>query len=95
MAGPSLSAFPETLALLKWRSEGERAPRPIDDDPMTPPNPGADRTHDADPGPQVLERPRPPRQYPAAYKLRILAEYGRLNKAGKGALLRREGCTPR
>ena len=43
------------------------------------------------PDPQVPERPRPPRQYPAAYKLRILEEYERLDKAGKGALLRREG----
>ena len=41
--------------------------------------------------PEVPERPRPPRQYPAAYKLRILAEYEQLDKAGKGALLRREG----
>jgi transposase len=43
------------------------------------------------PDPQVPERPRPPRQYPAAYKLRILEEYERLEEAGKGALLRREG----
>jgi transposase len=43
------------------------------------------------PDPEVSERPRPPRQYPAAYKLRILAEFERLDKAGKGALLRREG----
>jgi transposase len=43
------------------------------------------------PDPQVPERPRPPRQYPAAYKLRILEEYEQLDKAGKGALLRREG----
>ena len=43
------------------------------------------------PDPQVPERPRPPRTYPAAYKLRILGEYGQLDKAGKGALLRREG----
>src|ERR671930_845201 len=43
------------------------------------------------PDPQVPERPRPPRQYPAAYKLRILEEYERLDKQGKGALLRREG----
>ncbi len=43
------------------------------------------------PDPEVPERPRPPRQYPAAYKLRVLAEYERLDKAGKGALLRREG----
>src|SRR5881396_3335906 len=41
--------------------------------------------------PEVPERPRPPRQYPAAYKLRILEEYEQLDKAGKGALLRREG----
>jgi transposase len=43
------------------------------------------------PDPQVPERPRPPRTYPAAYKLRILEEYERLDKQGKGALLRREG----
>jgi transposase len=43
------------------------------------------------PDPQVPERSRPPRPYPAAYKLRILEEYERLDKAGKGALLRREG----
>ena len=29
--------------------------------------------------------------YPAAYKLRSLEEYEQLDKAGKGALLRREG----
>lgn len=53
------------------------------------------RTHtegmDQVPDPEVRERPRPPRAYPAAYKLRILEEYERLDKAGKGALLRREG----
>jgi transposase-like protein len=43
------------------------------------------------PDPQVPERPRPPRTYPAAYKLRILAQYEQLDKQGKGALLRREG----
>jgi transposase len=43
------------------------------------------------PDPEVSERPRPPRQYPAGYKLRILGEYEQLDKAGKGALLRREG----
>jgi transposase-like protein len=43
------------------------------------------------PDPEVPERPRPPRSYPAAYKLRILEEYEQLDKAGKGALLRREG----
>src|SRR5512132_4267064 len=46
---------------------------------------------DQAPDPEVPERPRPPRTYPAAYKLRILAEYDQLDKAGKGALLRREG----
>jgi transposase len=44
-----------------------------------------------DPEPQVLERARPPRQYSAKYKSEILAEYERLDKAAKGALLRREG----
>jgi transposase-like protein len=44
-----------------------------------------------EPNPEVPERPRPPRVYPAAYKLRILEEYEQLDKAGKGALLRREG----
>src|SRR5437773_4823641 len=43
------------------------------------------------PDPEVPERPRPPRQYPAADKARVLAEYESLDKAGKGALLRREG----
>lgn len=43
------------------------------------------------PDPEVPERPRPPRRYPAADKLRVLAEYEQLDKAGKGALLRREG----
>src|SRR6266545_6687149 len=42
------------------------------------------------PDPEVPQRPRPPRRYPAAYKLGVLAEYERLDKAGKGALLRRE-----
>jgi transposase len=49
------------------------------------------QTGGMEPDPEVPERPRPPRQYPAAYKLRILAEYEQLDKAGKGALLRREG----
>jgi transposase len=44
-----------------------------------------------DPDPEVPERARGPRRYPAAYKARVLAEYERLDKAGKGALLRREG----
>jgi len=46
---------------------------------------------DQTPDPEVPERSRPPRVYPAAYKLRILEEYEQLDKAGKGALLRREG----
>ena len=49
------------------------------------------QTGGMEPDPEVPERPRPPRQYPAAYKLAILAEYEQLDKAGKGALLRREG----
>jgi transposase-like protein len=38
----------------------------------------------------VPSRPKS-RTYTAAYKARILAEYDTLDKAGKGALLRREG----
>ena len=49
------------------------------------------QTGGMEPDPEVSERPRPPRQYPAAYKLRILARHERLSKAGKDALLRREG----
>lgn len=53
--------------------------------------------------PEVPARPEPPRsdpevtervhqrRYSAAYKLRFLSEYESLGKAGKGALLRREG----
>ena len=48
-----------------------------------------------EPDPEVPERARGPRRYSAAYKARILEEYERLDKAAKGALLRREGCTPR
>ena len=44
-----------------------------------------------DPDPEVPERARGPRRFPAAYKARILAEYEGLSKADKGALLRREG----
>ena len=47
--------------------------------------------HDTDPDPEVPEKARGPRRYPAAYKARILAEYEGLSKADKGALLRREG----
>ncbi len=44
-----------------------------------------------EPDPEVLERARGPRRYSAGYKARILEEYERLDKASKGALLRREG----
>jgi transposase len=44
-----------------------------------------------DPDPEVLERARGPRRYTAKYKAQVLEEYERLDKAGKGALLRREG----
>ncbi len=47
-----------------------------------------DRT---DPDPEVLERARGPRRYSAKYKAQVLDEYERLDKAAKGALLRREG----
>jgi transposase len=43
------------------------------------------------PDPEVVGRARGPRRYSAKYKARILAEYETLDKAGKGALLRREG----
>ncbi|MGH9262841.1 MAG: hypothetical protein ACRD08_23565 [Acidimicrobiales bacterium] len=42
------------------------------------------------PDPKVPERATR-RRYPAKYKAAILAEYDRLDKAGKGELLRREG----
>ena len=48
-------------------------------------------TNDTDPDPEVPERARGPRRFPAPYKARILAEYETLSKAEKGALLRREG----
>nr|SBO94252.1 hypothetical protein BN4615_P3768 [Nonomuraea gerenzanensis]SBO98769.1 hypothetical protein BN4615_P8285 [Nonomuraea gerenzanensis] len=51
---------------------------------------GASKPDPEVPDPQVRERGRP-RSYSAAYKARILEEYDRLDKAGKGALLRREG----
>jgi transposase len=44
-----------------------------------------------DPDPEVPERARGSRRYSAKYKAEILEEYERLDKAGKGALLRREG----
>ncbi len=42
------------------------------------------------PAPEVPTKTKS-RTYSAAYKARILQEYELLNKAGKGALLRREG----
>ena len=46
---------------------------------------------DTVPDPEVMLKPRR-RQYPGAYKLRILQEYEASNEPGaKGALLRREG----
>jgi transposase len=45
---------------------------------------------DDGPDPEVPERARM-RRFSAGYKSRILAEYEGLGKAGKGALLRREG----
>lgn len=42
------------------------------------------------PDPEVSERASR-RTYTAKYKLEVLAEYERLDKVGKGALLRREG----
>ena len=42
------------------------------------------------PDPEVPSRAKT-RTYTAAYKARILSEYESLDKAGKGALLRREG----
>jgi hypothetical protein len=44
-----------------------------------------------DPDTEVPERARGPRRYLAKYKARILDECERLDKAAKGALLRREG----
>jgi len=45
---------------------------------------------DAKSDPEVPERARQ-RRYSAAYKLKFLTEYEALDKAAKGALLRREG----
>ena len=47
-------------------------------------------TNERVPDPEVPARART-RRYSASYKARILAEYEELDKAGKGALLRREG----
>ena len=47
-------------------------------------------SNDQVPDPEVPAKART-RRYSASYKVRILAEYEDLDKAGKGALLRREG----
>jgi transposase len=47
-------------------------------------------TQDEAPDPRVPARARS-RSYTAGYKARVLAEYESLDKAGRGALLRREG----
>jgi transposase-like protein len=47
-------------------------------------------TNERVPDPEVPAKART-RQYSASYKAKILAEYEELDKAGKGALLRREG----
>jgi hypothetical protein len=44
-----------------------------------------------DPGPEVPAGAQRRRYSAAAYKQRILADYKSLDRAGKGALLRREG----
>jgi transposase-like protein len=51
---------------------------------------GASEQDPETPDPQVRERATV-RRYTAAYKARILEEYDQLDKAGKGALMRREG----
>ena len=48
-------------------------------------------TNGTAPDPEVPERAKGPRRFPASYKAMILAEYETLSKAEKGALLRREG----
>jgi transposase len=50
----------------------------------------SDVSRQPDPDPEVPERARV-RHYSPAYKLRVLQEYETLDRAGKGALLRREG----
>jgi transposase len=57
---------------------------PREGDPKVPAQP------ERPPDPEVPERAQQ-RRYSAAYKLRFLSEYEGLDKAGKGALLRREG----
>ncbi|MEV4244266.1 hypothetical protein AB0J63_12735 [Streptosporangium canum] len=51
---------------------------------------GASKPDPQIPDPQVRERAAV-RRYTVAYKARILEEYDQLDKAGKGALMRKEG----
>jgi transposase len=53
-------------------------------------DPEVSSTSEQVPDPEVPARARS-RRYSASYKAKILAEYEELDKAGKGALLRREG----
>jgi transposase-like protein len=52
--------------------------------------PTVSSTNEQVPDPEVPAKART-RRYSASYKARILAEYEKLDRAGKGALLRREG----
>ena len=52
--------------------------------------PTVSSTNEQVPDPEVPAKART-RRYSASYKARVLAEYEELDKAGKGALLRREG----
>lgn len=45
----------------------------------------------SDPNPEVGARARPPRRYSAKFKAEFLAEYEMLDRAAKGAALRRAG----
>jgi transposase-like protein len=60
-------------------------------DPLDPRAQADAVDYSGDPDPEVPERARGPRRYSAKYKAQILEEYEQLDKAGKGALLRREG----
>lgn len=53
-------------------------------------DPEVSSTNERVPDPEVPAKARS-RRYSASYKAKILAEYEELDKAGKGALLRREG----
>jgi transposase len=53
-------------------------------------DPEVSSTNEQVPDPEVPAKART-RRYSASYKAKVLAEYEELDKAGKGALLRREG----